>query len=310
MNSPSGGGETVYGWNPTMAKYWQGDEANPGGFLGVANNQFWNDYGKGYQEYGSDKGVAGASRNERRGIDELYNMSMDPATYMPDVAAGRQQNTDTAQGKYLNQNPAANGRNEYQGMDSPYFQKMVQSGLGDITDAYQQGTQQQTNALMNMSGVLGGGDHMKAVANNEKNLSRELADYTNKMYNSQYDRSGQMDESRLGRVYGAYEGERGRMLQGAQQGLGGYGISSDMFNQLIKSGGVDRSIDQTKRDFDWQEYQNKQNYGRNMLDWMGGYLSRAQGGIGGSSNVYGGGGGNGLGQALGTAMMGYGMFRS
>ena len=119
-----------------------------------------------------------------------------------------------------------------------------------------------------------------------------------------------MDESRLGRVYGAYEGERGRMLQGAQQGLGGYGISSDMFNQLIKSGGVDRSIDQTKRDFDWQEYQNKQNYGRNMLDWMGGYLSRAQGGIGGSSNVYGGGGGNGLGQALGTAMMGYGMFRS
>ncbi len=38
MNGGGGGnGQTVYDWNPTMAKYWQGDAANPGGFLGVAS---------------------------------------------------------------------------------------------------------------------------------------------------------------------------------------------------------------------------------------------------------------------------------
>lgn len=309
MNSGGGGGSTVYDWNPTMAAYWQGTDQNPGGYLGVANSEFWKNYGEGYKEYGSDKAVAGLDRNQQRGIDEIYNASMRPGEYMPDVSAGRQQNLDTAQGKYLGQNAWASAKNEYGGMDSPYFGKTVQAGLRDMGEAYEKGTAADTRADMALGGLLGSSAHRNAVATNQDALAKRMGDFTNQMYSGQYDRSANIEDARLGRASGAYEGERGRMLQGAAGGLQGQGLSMDLFNQLINSGGVARQADQQKRDFDWQEYQNKQNYGRNQLDWMGNFLSRAQGGIGGQVNMYGGGGGSPLGQALGTAMMGYGMFR-
>lgn len=308
MNSGGATGQTVYDWNPTMQAYWQGTEANPGGYLGVANSEFWKNYGKGYEEYGSDKAVAGLDRNQKRGIDEIYNMSMDPARYAPDTAAGRQQNTDTAQGKYLGANEYAQKQNEFAGFN-PYFRQNVQSGLDDMAGAYEKGTAADTRAQMAMSGLLGSSAHTNTVASNQDALAKRMGDYTNQAYSQQFDRSANLEDARLGRASGAYESERGRMLQGAAGGLQGQGLSMDMFNNLINSGGVARQADQQKRDFDWQEYQNKQNYGRNQLDWMGNFLSRAQGGIGGQVNMYGGGGGSGLGSALGTAMMGYGMFR-
>lgn len=308
MNGGQSGSSSVYDWNPTMGAYWQGTEANPGGYLGVANSEFWKNYGKGYETYGSDKAVAGLDRNQKRGIDEIYNMSMDPARYAPDTAAGRQQNTDTAQGKYLGGNEYAEKQNEFAGFN-PYFRQNVQSGLDDMAGAYERGTSADLTRQMNLAGAFGGSAHLNAQAANQDALAKRMGDYTNQAYSQQYDRSAQLEDARLGRASGAYEGERGRMLQGAAGGLQGQGLSMDMFNQLINSGGVARQADQQARDFDWQEYQNKQNYGRNQLDWMGNFLSRAQGGIGGQVNMYGGGGGSGLGSALGTAMMGYGMFR-
>lgn len=302
-------GRTQYDWNPTMGAYWQGTPENPGGFLGVANNEFWRNYGQGYQQYQGQR-VADLSRNERRGVDEIYNMSLNPGAYSPDTAAGRQQNADTASGAYLGEggNPFAGATNAYAG-ENPYYRSMVQQGMEDITQGYERGTAQQTNSLMNMSGVLGGGDHLKAVANNQAALGKSLTNYAMGMGNTQYDRSANLEQQRLGQASGAYENERGRMLQGAQQGLQGQGLSMDMFNQLIQSGGLDRGVQQGRNDVGWQNFQDQQNWGRNQLDWMGNFLGRAQGGIGGQVNMYGG-GGNGLAQGLGTAMMGYGMFRS
>lgn len=302
-----GDGRQEYSWNPTMAAYWQGTEENPGGYLGVANSEFWKNYGQGYQQYGGER-VAGLDPYQDKALSGINDMASRPEA-MPDVWAGRQQNADTAQGKFLNQNAFAQQQNLYGGMESPYFQKMVQSGLGDMADAYQRGTASQTNALMNMSGVLGGGDHMKAVSNNQAAFAKQAGDFTNQMYNQQYDRSGQMDESRLQRGMNAWENERGRMLQGAQQGMGGQALSSDLYNQLMNAGGMRRGVQQQRNDVGWQNFQDQQNYGRNQLDWMGNFLSRAQGGIGGQVNMYGGGGGSNAAGALGTALMGYGMFR-
>ena len=95
------------------------------------------------------------------------------------------------------------GSNAYAGMDSPYYQSLINKGAKDITKAYQQGTQANTTKMMNMAGIFGGGAHVAAEKNNQEALATSLGDYMANMGNTQYDRSANLAESDIGRKLGA-----------------------------------------------------------------------------------------------------------
>lgn len=122
------------------------------------------------------------------------------------------------------------GKNDYAGMDSPYFNKQLDTGLKKITDAYNKGTDAQTRRMFNLAGAFGGSAHQNAVNDNEKALGEQLGNYTQNMQQQQFDRSANLAESDITRRMqadqfnvntgsGAYENWAGRKMQGGANDL-------------------------------------------------------------------------------------------
>jgi hypothetical protein len=239
-----GGGKTEFEWNDQLKPYWSNLLSN----AAETADQPYTNY---FQSTGQSR-VAGLNPDQNEGMDYTRNMARMSSSPIPAMDGARSGITDTLRGMYLNANPYANGQNNpwastnpsvghndvgnevnpwrnvtvgpsanpaagaanaYQGMDNPYFHQMVQSGMDDITGAYQRGTAADTNKMFALSGAYGGSAHQQAVQNNQTTLGKNLSQYVSGLQNSQYDRSGQMDEARLGRAFEGGESLAGRDLQ-------------------------------------------------------------------------------------------------
>ena len=97
MSSGGGGqsGITRYDWNDTMARYYQGDQANPGGWLQVATNEAW----KPYQGYSGQR-VYGIDPYQDAAMQGIYDIALRGGA--PDTAAGRGAAQDFASGNIAN----------------------------------------------------------------------------------------------------------------------------------------------------------------------------------------------------------------
>jgi hypothetical protein len=199
----------------------------------------------------------------------------------PAINAAQNQATNTLNGNYLSgaQSSPYTRPNQYQGMNNPYFNQVLQQQQDSIRSNYDNTTSPELTRLMNMSGALGSSAHVKAMSNNQANLAKQLADTDAGMRNTQYDRSGAMDEAALGRGMQAYEGERGRQMGAIQ---GGYGAQDSAFQRLqglMGMGDMYRSYDQDVKNYQYQNYMDDQNENRYGLDFLTGVLSRAGGGF-------------------------------
>src|SRR5574343_969204 len=148
MSSGGGGGQsgvTRYDWKPTMEGYW-GESALP--WAGEEASRAYTPY------YGNR--VAGQNNDIWTAIQRTRDMG--DAGGPADTKAGRATAGDIAAGNKLGSNP-------YGGMSSPYFDAMMQQGMGDITNAYKTGTAADTTRMFNLSGAFGGSAHQNAVAN-------------------------------------------------------------------------------------------------------------------------------------------------
>lgn len=122
------------------------------------------------------------------------------------------------------------GINKYAG-DNPYFRSTMQTGLQEIGDQYKNTTEANTNKMMNLAGIFGGGAHQRATANNEAGLGKTLSNYTDSMLNRQYDRSASLEEADLGRYLDAQKFNQG---QGAS-------LYENALNRGFQSGEADIS---------------------------------------------------------------------
>lgn len=131
--------------------------------------------------------------------------------------------------------PTDAGTNAFQGMDNPYFRQQLQSGMDDITAAYQHGTAADTNRMFAQSGAFGGSAHAQAVQNNQTALAKQLGNFGNQALSQQYDRSAGMDESRLGRAFQGqqFDANLGNQAfeNAAQRGMQGGMFGANMQNQ-------------------------------------------------------------------------------
>ena len=294
-------GTTQYNWNPQMEGRWTG-------LLDWAGQEA----ARGYTPYG--EGPTGASRtagfnnDQYTGFQRMRDLADSGGPQ--DTWAGRNQNQRTAEGAYLSgdgANPYAGATNQYAGQ-SPQFQQMLRSGQEDITNAYNQGTSADTTRMFNMAGAFGGSAHQNAMANNQSALAKQLGQYTAGMQNDQYGRSAGLEESRLGRGSSAYEGERGRMLQGAQGGLQGQGLSMDLISQLLGTGATQQGQTQRGMDDAYARWAEAMNFNRNNVGWLGNLLGQAQGSTGSQTTQSGYSGGTNLGAGLlGAGMAGRGL---
>ena len=253
-------GETRYDWNPTIGGYWGGapgaDGRGGGGVLGWAAEEAM----RPYQSYGNGASrVAGFNNDQYTGQQRMRNLADSGGPQ--DTARARMSAGEIAAGNQLNANP-------YMGQ-SPYFDTMLKSGMEDITNAYKQGTSADTTRMFNMSGAFGGSAHQNAVANNEGALAKQLGQYATGMQNAQYDRSGNLMESALGRQMGAIP-----------LAFQGQGLSTDLIDRLNASGATQQGLQQRQMDDRLGQWNEEMNWGRNNVSWLASLLGGAQGSTG------------------------------
>jgi hypothetical protein len=202
--------------------------------------------------------------------------------------------------------PYAGLQNEFSGY-SPMFGDMVSSSNDAISDAYAKGTGATNNIRFNRAGTLGGSAWQETTADNEARLASSLADNTRNMYEGQWGRSSGLEESRLGRMEGAFQSGQGRNAQ--------------MLGYVPQMSGLDFRNAQMVRDVGDRQFQYTQGLTDQFLDdWRGQRdfnlqqsdlmqnLLRGMLGSGGSSTTTQGGGSRGMASGLGGLLGLAGMF--
>lgn len=251
-------------------------------------------------------------QNEAIGyITEMNRQSTSPTDAMN---AARSQIEGTLGGKYLGDygsNPNANmfaglnvpamnpyiGGNQYKG-EGPAFNAMLQDTLGDITNAYKQGTSADTTRLFNLSGAFGGSAHQNAVANNEAALGKTLSQTANQMRSDQFNRSAGLQENEINRGFqnftggidrgfNAYENERGRQMQGIGYGQNEQGLAFERGNQLMNAGTMQRDYLQSLFGQDYSDWADNQNTPWQAINQLAGLYSQSLGGGGMNQLTYG-----------------------
>jgi hypothetical protein len=258
MSSGGGGqsGQTRYDWNDVIGSYWGGapgaDGKGGGGVLGWA----FDEATRPYQQYGAPR-IAARNTDQFTAAQNVRNLA---STGGP---------AETQTGRAAAQQFAANGGvNTYSG-NNPYFQQMVRNANQDTEEAYKNGTSAELTRLMNMSGAFGGSAHLNAMANNQAGLAKQLGNQTTSMYGQQYDRSANLDESRLGRQMNAIP-----LTYQAQ------GLSTDLNNQLMGIGQWDQAENQKYLDQNYNDWATGNNWNRNNVNWLASLLGGAQGSTG------------------------------
>lgn len=376
MSSGGGGNgtsqEVLGNWSNIMQGYWAGPDGQPGrGFLERAAVES----GKDYVPYTGER-VAPMHSNQTDAIKWASNVAGSGTNL---ANAGRDQVYRTSNGDYLKNSqgqeynpfdagvtpidrgpeaagvydswaktnkaastPTAIGSNAYAGMDSPYYQSLINKGAKDITDQYKQGTEANTTRMMNMAGIFGGGAHQKATEINQNALGDTLANFNAQMGNTQYDRSaglaeadigrrmqgGQFDKSLasgafnqyLDRDTGSQQFNRGldvgtwNQQRGLQAGAGQFGSGNDqaamsLYKDLYGFGEKAQGQQQRMDDVAYGNWQDQQGWNKNQLNWLGNALSQAQGTTGAQqvSNYGGGSGVNPFAGAMGVGLLGNSM---
>lgn len=293
-------GETKFNWNDVQAPMWDR----------LLHDSEFVAYDNAYEKYGGNR-IAGLSPDHIDAMGSMRGMLQSGGPQASILA--RNQTESTLQDDYLSgskANPYAGTKNAYEGMLNPYFHSMLQTGMGDITDAYKQGTSADTTRLFNLSGAFGGSAHQNAIANNENALAKQLSQFGTGMLNEQYNRSGAMDESRLGRGASAYEGERGRQMGAVGAGQNEQDQYFKAAQQWMGLGDINRSMNQDYLNLDYQDWLDEQNQTFKNADWLSGIYSKAQGGMSpNSTTTQAGYSASPFSQLLGAGLLGYGMTR-
>lgn len=275
MSSGGGGGqsgETRYNWNPTMEAYWT-QSALP-----------WaaQEASRGYTPYQGDRV---ADLNSDINISLARNRELANTGGPGDTVIGRNTAANIAGGNQLSANP-------YQGL-SPTFNNVLQAGADKIVSNYNRGTAADTTRMFNLSGAFGSNAHQDAMRNNQSALAEQLGNYTSGMLNQQYDRSGNMYESALG-----------RQMQAIPLALQGQGLTNDLNDRVMRGGEYQRGYEQQNLDSQYGQWNEAMNYGRNLLDWYGNFLGRAQGSTGVTTQTQPYSGTNPFGAAAGAGLLG------
>ncbi len=338
-SAPSG--ETKYNWNEDMAPrwnnllntgFWQAFQPDGQGGYSVRPRETYT--GERYAPLSYDQTAAGANI---RSLNDLSTGTIQAGN------AARGEISKTLGGNYLggpNSNPYAGlapaGMNPYIGGnpnmtqntqtdrnlfagDNPYFRNTVQSGMEDITNAYQQGTAADTTRKFALAGTFGGKAHEDIIARNEAGLGRSLNQYADSMMNQQFNRSAGLEDSFLSRdiqnqqfnkgqnagLYENYlnrgsqnfnqgldrgmsgwEGERGRMMGAVGAGQNEQGMALQRAQAQLGVGEMFQGQDQKNRDFSYDQWTQAQNHPFTTMDWLSGLFGRAQGGMGANSSIY------------------------
>lgn len=226
-----GDGVTRYDWNPSVGSQWAADDGS--GILSQARwlsekpyeqygngdprsriadldplqkDAIWNigNYNKKYTQPGANGFIGSKESSIAR--ESIYNTlagnNKNPYSQLPTNVGST---LDYAWQMQPGMEKATAGKNDYAGMDSPYYQSLINKGAKDITDQYKQGTEANTTRMMNMAGIFGGGAHQKATEINQNALGDTLANFNASMGNTQYDRSAGLREADIGRDLGAQQ---------------------------------------------------------------------------------------------------------
>jgi hypothetical protein len=261
---------------------------------------------QGYQPYQYQR-IADINPDQQSAMNSIRQFTDQGGT--PEAMAANRQLYDTSNGSYLNANPYASASNPYSGFGSQ-FNTVLNNGLEDIRNQYQQGTAADTTRMFNMAGAFGGSAHQNAMANNESALAKQMGNYTAGMQNDQFNRSAGLQESALNRGSGAFEDERNRMM-GAVPGAQN---TQNMFlqgaNARMGVGDINRSYDQDQLNQYYNDWQAQQNYPQSQLDYYTGILSRAQGGMSpNSTTTQSGYAASPYSQVLGAGLAAYGLMK-
>jgi hypothetical protein len=266
-------GTTKYEWNDSLKGPWEGS----------VNRAIWESERQFEPYMGGDPNARIAQLSPLHNKAALNTEALTDSIASPTGAinAAQDQTTNTLQGNYLvggNANPNTRA-NAFQGVNNPFFNQVVQQGQDQIRSNYENTTSPELTRLMNMSGAFGSSAHTKALANNQAALGKQLSDYDASMRNTQYDRSGMMDEAAMGRGMQAFEGERGRMVGSIGAGYGAQDAAMGRLQGLMQMGDMNRSYEQDVKNYGYQNYMDKRNENRYGLDFLTGLMGRAQGGF-------------------------------
>lgn len=95
----------------------------------------------------------------------------------------------------------------------------------------------------------------------------------------QLNRGNQDVENQFQRMFGAYEGERGRQIGSVPAAQNDQNLILQRLNALMGIGDVQRSYEQDYLNQYYGDWQDEQQHPYRMLDYMSGLISRAQGGV-------------------------------
>ena len=336
-SAPSG--ETKYTWSEDMQPRWNN----------VLNNaEWWSQSPR--NSYPVEDRFAPMHGNLKAAIDntrDFADLAPSPVDYTDaqgvfhkgSMSAADDFTQKTINGEFLHSDPTARRQNQWANVSpvaernqfagqSPWWQGIVKGGMDDITSAYDQGTRADTTRMAVLSGAYGGSAHQQKMANDQAALGKTLANYSNQMENSQYERSanleqqflnnnlqnqqlnkqlgGQWAENQMNRESGAYQNAAQRQMQAAGMGYNTQGLALDRLGMLMQTGRLGQEFDQRQKDFEYQDWLDVQNHPYKMIDWLTGNYGRAQGGMGANSTVYGGSGNTG-GNILGGLLAAYGL---
>lgn len=280
MSGGGGGnqGVTEYKWNPALEGPW----------TGAVNRAIWESERQFTPYMGGDPTARIA------GLDSLHNKAAGNMENFTDALisphnamnAGTNQLEQTLSGQYLNGagvNPYASQRNQFSGVDNPFFADVLQQGNDSIISNYSNAVSPEITRLFNMSGAFGGSAHTKAMSDAQANLGKTLQNYNAGMQNDQYNRSAGLEENYLGRGASAYDAERNRMMGAVSGAQNEQNNVMQRLQGLMSMGDMRRSLNQDHLNINYENYLGDLNENRYGLDFLTGIMSRAQGGM---SNVH------------------------
>lgn len=155
---------------------------------------------------------------------------------------------------------------------NPYISNVVQAQNANmLNNANIQRNQIRGNAAQ--AGAFGGGRQFVAEAQMDDNLQRQLNDSTSNLlmqgYNTAYD---QFNKDRQFGLEGVKQyGAQGDLISGLA-GARNNAYYGDV-NNLSTVGKNNRDIAQANLDYDYSNFQNQRDYGKNQLGWISGLLN-------------------------------------
>lgn len=266
LGGSGGGGATASGSNTFSPPLWTlnqwPDFVQSASTIATQPQQHW---------YGQR--IAGINDSQAQGMQYLSDLSGNTS---PDMAAARRNMQITASGGFedpyasaqtlvpTNQwigqqgqtmaNPFVGARNPYGGMSDQY-QAMKQASMDDVTRNYLNAVKPGTDAAFNTAGAFHSGAYDAAQSANKYNLAKNLANMSAQMDVGQWDRSGDLAQSDLGRNTSAEQNWLNYINQSSQTDLA---RNSGLAQQGINTGVQAQDTDLARASQAWNEERNRQ----------------------------------------------------